>query len=87
MRPFADQLKTSVWAMPVLAVALLAAPLSLAPMSPAHAQIGVGLNITIAPPELPIYEPPPLPGPGYIFTPGYWNYGDAGYYWIPGTWV
>ena len=22
-----------------------------------------------------------------LFTPGYWAYGDAGYYWVPGTWV
>ena len=29
-----------------------------------------------------------LPGPGYIWTPGYWAYDPAdGYYWVPGTWV
>jgi hypothetical protein len=39
------------------------------------------------PPPLPVYEQPPLPEPGYLWTPGYWNYGPAGYYWIPGTWV
>jgi hypothetical protein len=68
-------------------VALVAAPLTLAPVSPASAQIGIGFHVTIAPPILPVYDPPPLPGPGYIFTPGYWAYGDAGYYWVPGTWV
>jgi hypothetical protein len=66
-----------------LAVALGA---SAAPL-PAAAQIGISLNVTVAPPELPVYEEPPLPAPGYIFTPGYWSYGDAGYFWVPGTWV
>jgi hypothetical protein len=41
----------------------------------------------IAPPALPVYAQPPLPAPGYIWTPGYWSYADAGYYWVPGTWV
>src|SRR5262249_52117453 len=45
------------------------------------------LSITVAPPILPVYEQPPIPGPGYIWTPGYWAYGDDGYYWVPGTWV
>ncbi|WP_426420214.1 hypothetical protein [Bradyrhizobium genosp. A] len=45
------------------------------------------LSITFAPPELPVYEQPPLPAPGYIWTPGYWAYGPDGYYWVPGTWV
>jgi len=41
-----------------------------------------------APPPLPDYEQPPLPGDGYIWTPGYWAWSpDAGYYWVPGAWV
>lgn len=39
------------------------------------------------PPPLPDYDQPPCPGPGYIWTPGYWYYGPAGYYWVPGAWV
>jgi WXXGXW repeat (2 copies) len=39
------------------------------------------------PPELPIYEQPPIPGSGYIWTPGYWGGGPSGYFWVPGTWV
>ena len=58
-----------------------------APTRAAHAQIGIGLSITIAPPILPIYVQPPLPAPGYLWTPGYWAYGPVGYYWVPGTWV
>jgi hypothetical protein len=51
-----------------------------------NAQIS-GADITIAPPELPVYDQPPLPAPGYIWSPGYWAYGTDGYYWVPGTWV
>jgi hypothetical protein len=49
----------------------------------------VGVLITIAPPPLPVYEQPLCPGDGYIWTPGYWAYGDDfdDYYWVPGTWV
>jgi hypothetical protein len=52
-----------------------------------YSQIGVGLSITVAPPELPVYEQPMSPGEGYIWTPGYWAYGPNGYYWVPGVWV
>jgi WXXGXW repeat (2 copies) len=51
------------------------------------AQVRVGVAITIAPPELPVYEQPLCPGDGYLWTPGYWAYGDDDYYWVPGTWV
>src|SRR5262249_3225939 len=51
----------------------------------ASAQVAV--SITVAPPALPVYVQPPIPAPGYIWTPGYWAYGDDGYYWVPGTWV
>jgi len=51
------------------------------------AQVRVGVAITIAPPELPLYDQPICPGDGYIWTPGYWAYGDDDYYWVPGTWV
>jgi hypothetical protein len=39
------------------------------------------------PPELPVYDQPPLPDPGDIWTPGYWGSGPYGYFWVPGTWV
>jgi WXXGXW repeat (2 copies) len=45
------------------------------------------LTITVIPPELPVYEQPAIPAPGYIWTPGFWAYGPDGYYWVPGTWV
>jgi hypothetical protein len=53
------------------------------------AAIDVAVSVNIAPPELPVYEQPDIPGPGYIWTPGYWAWADdgSGYYWVPGTWV
>ena len=51
-------------------------------------QFAVGISVRIGPPALPVYAQPICPGPGYIWTPGYWAWGDAdGYYWVPGTWV
>ena len=47
----------------------------------------VFVSVAITPPVLPVYTQPPLPAPGFIWTPGYWAYGDAGYYWVPGAWV
>ena len=53
--------------------------------APAH--VGIGVSITVAPPVIPVYTQPICPGPNYIWTPGYWAWGDDGYYWVPGTWV
>jgi WXXGXW repeat (2 copies) len=55
---------------------------------PAYAQDSFGVAVDIAPPPLPVYDQPPIPAPGYMWTPGYWAWeDDAGYYWVPGTWV
>jgi len=67
-----------------LVVAVLG-PMAMLPVAPAHA--GVFISVGFAPPALPVYVQPPLPGAGYIWTPGYWAYGAAGYYWVPGVWV
>jgi WXXGXW repeat (2 copies) len=55
--------------------------------APSHAQVAVGVSIRVAPPPLPVYEQPPCPTEGFLWTPGYWAYGAQGYYWIPGAWV
>src|ERR1700683_2435575 len=47
----------------------------------------VAVSITAAPPLLPVYAQPAIPGPGYFWAPGYWAWGPNGYYWVPGTWV
>ena len=39
------------------------------------------------PPPLPEYDQPPAPEDDYLWTPGYWNYVNTGYYWVPGAWV
>ncbi len=39
------------------------------------------------PPPLPVYEQPPIPSPGSIWTPGYWAWNNYDYYWVPGVWV
>jgi hypothetical protein len=60
-----------------IALALLA--------SVAHAQVFI--RITTPPPPLPVYVQPVVPGPDFIWVPGYWAWGEFGYFWVPGTWV
>jgi hypothetical protein len=46
------------------------------------------ISTDVPPPPLPIYEQPIIPGPGYLWVPGYWAWSDDfEYYWVPGTWV
>jgi WXXGXW repeat (2 copies) len=53
------------------------------------AQVSLNISVNVPPPELPVYEQPPIPQEGYLWTPGYWAWGDdiQDYYWVPGTWV
>jgi WXXGXW repeat (2 copies) len=67
-------------------LALLAAVVFAMPAA-SRAQVAVGVGITLAPPALPVYDQPPCPTEGYLWTPGYWAYGTMGYYWVPGVWV
>jgi hypothetical protein len=64
-----------------LAVSLVAIP------QISFAGIFIGISVNFGPPALPIYVQPPCPAPNLIWTPGYWAYGNYGYYWVPGTWV
>ena len=52
-------------------------------------KFGISISVNVPPPELPVYDQPPIPGDGYMWTPGYWAWGDdiQDYYWVPGTWV
>ena len=62
--------------------------LSLSKTSSAGIAIGIGISVRIGPPALPVYAQPICPGPGYLWTPGYWAWSDVnGYYWVPGAWV
>lgn len=66
----------------LLMLGMVAAP------TPSFARLSVGIFVNFGPPALPVYEQPPCPAPGYIWTPGYWAWDPAyGYYWVPGTWV
>jgi hypothetical protein len=83
--PFGDLLVKRI-ATTLLVAGLIATPMLALPPS-AAAAVSAGISINIAPPPLPVYEQPVVPGPGYIWTPGYWAWGGDGYYWVPGTWV
>ena len=63
-----------------LASAILAAGLT----APAFA--GVGVYIGAPPPPLRYEAAPPMPGPGYVWTAGYWNWAGGRYVWAPGVW-
>jgi YXWGXW repeat-containing protein len=67
----------------IAAILIAAVPLT----ASAQFSIGVGVTVGVPPPPLPYYTQPPAPYPNYMWTPGYWGYGSAGYYWVPGTWV
>ena len=54
---------------------------------PLTSPAAIDLSINIGPPVLPVYEQPPCPTDGYLWTPGYYAYGDGGYYYVPGVWV
>jgi hypothetical protein len=73
-------MRTTHWAIAVIATTIGA-------IIPAKAEIS--LSVDIAPPALPIYEQPVMPGDGYLWTPGYWSWNahDRDYFWVPGTWV
>jgi hypothetical protein len=74
----------------VAAIILASGALAALPTS-AFAQVctcaGAGIRADVPPPPLPVYEQPPLPDPGYLWTPGYWSWNNFDYYWVPGTWV
>lgn len=61
-------------------------PVRAAPAPPAGTYQAVART---PPPPIPVYDQPPMPEPGEVWTPGYWGWSDADddYYWTPGTWV
>ena len=59
---------------------------------PTHAQEVACEPVTAvetAPPPLPDDDQPPIPEPGYIWSPGYWSWSadEGDYYWVPGVWA
>ena len=43
--------------------------------------------VTQAPPAVRIESQTVIPGPGYVWTPGYWRWTGADYVWVSGRWV
>ena len=70
------------------ALILTAAPVGcFALVAPAQARTNVEFTASAAPPPLPSYSQSTLPGPGFLWIPGYWALGGDGYYWTPGYWA
>ena len=40
-----------------------------------------------APPVVRVETQTVAPGPGYIWTPGYWRWSGTGYVWVSGSWA
>jgi len=49
----------------------------------------VNISVGVPPPELPVYEQPPIPAMDTFGRRaiGPWSDDDQDYYWVPGTWV
>jgi len=72
----------------LLAMAIVSLPRPALAAGAARGQVSIGISVGFGPPPLPVYAQPYCPGPGYIWTPGYWAWdANTGYYWVPGTWV
>jgi len=69
--------------------ALIAVLLSVGIMAAAapSARAAVFVRVGFAPPPIPIYDQPLIPGDGYMWTPGYWAWDGSQYYWVDGAWV
>jgi hypothetical protein len=55
----------------------------------AGAQSPTDISVNVAPPDLLDGDQAPIPGDGYLWSPGYWAWSDddQDYYWVPGAWV
>jgi hypothetical protein len=56
-----------------------------------HVSIGIGFGTPVyyppPPPPIVTYAPPPCPGPGYVWVPGYWHPIGTRYSWHAGYWA
>jgi hypothetical protein len=72
----------------LLIMLLFALGVFTAPTPASAGEIAIGISLRVGPPPIPVYTQPACPGPGFMWTPGYWAFDPAnGYYWVPGTWV
>jgi hypothetical protein len=49
--------------------------------------MSLGISVNFAPPALPVFYQPQAPAPNLIWQPGYWAWGQSGYFWVPGQWA
>src|SRR5271163_4759841 len=49
-------------------------------------QVGIGISVGFGPPPIPIYEQPICPADGWLWTPGYWDWGGSAFLWHVGYW-
>jgi hypothetical protein len=47
----------------------------------------VHFYVGVAPPAPIVETPPPAPGVGYVWTPGYYNWNGSSYVWVNGGWA
>jgi len=61
-------------------------PVSSQPVPPSNSYQAIADS---PPPPLPVYDQPPIPSPGYVWTQAIGTGADAAadYYWVPGTWI
>ena len=79
---------SGIFASGLLIMGLFAIAVFAVPTASQAATISVAISVGIAPPPIPVYTQPVCPGPGYMWTPGFWAYDPVdGYFWVPGTWV
>jgi hypothetical protein len=70
-----------------LAIAALAVGTSLVP-SIAFARVDVGITVGGPPPPPRVVGPVGVaPGPGYVWTNGYWNWSGGTWVWVGGNWI
>jgi hypothetical protein len=70
-----------VWNSGLLIAALLASTAAV----PAVGQIGVVIGRE-PPPPMRYERRGPMPGQGYVWIDGYWNWRGGRYVWVPGRW-
>jgi hypothetical protein len=71
----------------IFAIAALAVGTSFVP-SAAFARVDVGITVGGPPPPPRVVGPVGVaPGPGYVWTNGYWNWGGGSWVWVGGNWV
>jgi hypothetical protein len=78
-----EQLETLMFAkLRTLAVLVLASTT----LATAAIAAPVNIDVRIGPPP-PRVEPIPVIRPGYVWTPGYWDWRGNRHHWVAGTWV